>query len=643
MQSEILATCIPESLKTDASFSILDTIPRPKDGGAFVRFRAAADKERVNREIGEHLKAVRIRRWFSRERIRTFPVRGKPWFEDMNRFPSKRLRVEFMPGIHEEGAPVSDRPSQETLHSLFRRYGKIADIIPQPALKEAGLPKATVIKFRKIHCATAARKCLDGFLVPHEETVHGGREGNLRLRIVYAKSLRLRWIGYWVTDNPRIAIPLIIVLFGVVVYVVFDPLREFFVIAKITGGPLPITRIGQFLEEMFNGGLRFTYTASDSKLNELPEDTKNKLELLKEWMLDTAVVVHGPRRGKRKLIGDYILEHHENVLLIDCKPIAEAPGDNATVEACAREVGYPVLPAFISDLTVSAGLRTEATRQSFETQLDEVLQVTRSALKKVALRNKNYENRHLCDEVYFHDRPEKRPVIVIDNFLHRETDNVVHEKLAEFAAQLVEDKHANVIFLTNDSASYKSLPDRLFRTVLLDDGHTSTTRKATDNALARDVLGLYVLQNRAPKKREWTPEQAWYFVKELAQHEKLNYDRPAIPIFRRGRFMNPDNGRPETIKPRRTHLRAAFKKLTEDRILGAKIDLQSLHARCEIENLTIARMEEELERLSKLVKLRKHPKGREEYLLENIEKAQQRIRAYEAQMKDKRRVIEEDS
>jgi hypothetical protein len=439
IQADILKECIPQSLKDDPCFAIKNTIPRPKDGGAFVHFKFRADdKESVACAINDHLKKEKPRRWFSGDRIRMFPVRGKPWFEDMNRFPSKRLRVEFFPGP--EGEPRWGQLSQETLHSLFRRYGKIADIIPQPPPKDVGtepcyLPKATIIKFRKIHCATTARNCLDGYTVPHSETVHRGKEGNLRLRIVYEKGLKLRWIGYWITDNPRVSIPLIIVLFGVVVYIVFDPLRDLFVRWKITGGPRIVRKTQEFVEEKFRNFFRgtcFACGADEHELEPPSKDTMEQLEKLKEWMHHTAVVVHGPRRGKRKLIEDHILKDVENVLVIDCKPIAEAPGDNATVEAAAIAVGYPVLPAIISDLTVTAGLGTEATRQSFETQLDEILQVTRVALQKVALREKTGTDRHLSDDVYLHERPEKRPVVVIDNFLHREKDNVVYEKLAEW-------------------------------------------------------------------------------------------------------------------------------------------------------------------------------------------------------------------
>jgi hypothetical protein len=222
---------------------------------------------------------------------------------------------------------------------------------------------------------------------------------------------------------------------------------------------------------------------------------------------------------------------------------------------------------------------------------------------------------------------------------------------------LIEDNVANVIFLTNDSAFFKSLPDRLFRTVLLYDEHT-TGKANDDDAVARDILGLYVLQNRAPKKREWTPEQAWYFVKELSTKGELPYDQVllnglfrssgehAVQNLQRAEMisivMDPHNGRPKAIQPKRSQLRKAFGRLTEDTTLAAKMELQSLQALWDIENTDIGRMEDELERLSKMARLKTHPKDREKYLFEKIDKAQKKIREYEQQMRAQEKVLQDE-
>jgi hypothetical protein len=87
--------------------------PRTKDGGAFVRF--AFDKneislDEVQKRIQTYLKENVERPWFNPiKRMDAWIVRGRPWVEDLHRFPSKRLRVEF------EGPDLS----QETLYSVL--------------------------------------------------------------------------------------------------------------------------------------------------------------------------------------------------------------------------------------------------------------------------------------------------------------------------------------------------------------------------------------------------------------------------------------------------------------------------------------------------------------------------------------------
>ena len=65
--------------------------------------------------------------------------------EDMNRFPSNRLRVEF------DGPDVS----QEVLYELFRPYGRLADITP-PAPVPAGTLRYAVIYYGRLRSATVA-------------------------------------------------------------------------------------------------------------------------------------------------------------------------------------------------------------------------------------------------------------------------------------------------------------------------------------------------------------------------------------------------------------------------------------------------------------------------------------------------------
>jgi RNA12 protein len=118
----------------------------------------------------------------------------------------------------------------------------------------------------------------------------------------------------------------------------------------------------------------------------------------------------------------------------------------------------------------------EGFSETLDTQLSNVWNITATALKGVALdgRKKGDKDFHLGPDDYLEAHPEKRPVIVIDNFLHKNSDGtLVYDKISEWAAGLVSANIAHVIFLTTDVSFSKSLskalPDRVFRIVSLGD------------------------------------------------------------------------------------------------------------------------------------------------------------------------------
>lgn len=154
------------------------------------------------------------------------------------------------------------------------------------------------------------------------------------------------------------------------------------------------------------------------------------------------------------------------------------------------------------------------------------------------------------------------------------------------AALLVSANVAHVIFLTNDTSFSKSLakslPDRVFRSILLGDAqpesakrfvlkHISDSLSGTSNekslselddsiqalggrltdleSLARriktgespnkavqeiietsasEILKLYFLEDNHRKKRHWTSVQAWYLVKALASAEQLPFNQAVV-------------------------------------------------------------------------------------------------------------------
>ena len=73
------------------------------------------------------------------------------------------------------------------------------------------------------------------------------------------------------------------------------------------------------------------------------DDRKENIEQIQTWLMETAdtfIIVQGPRgSGKRELVVDQALKGKRHKLIIDCKPIQEARGDSATINAAAAGVG----------------------------------------------------------------------------------------------------------------------------------------------------------------------------------------------------------------------------------------------------------------------------------------------------------------
>ena len=110
--------------------------------------------------VAGYLKENPIKPWFNPfRRIQTNLVVGKPWLEDLYRFPSRRIKVEFCPTSPEKQAAEL---SQETLYSLFRRYGKIGEITSQSSESKV-LPKFAYVDFARVRHAVMAKNCMHGF------------------------------------------------------------------------------------------------------------------------------------------------------------------------------------------------------------------------------------------------------------------------------------------------------------------------------------------------------------------------------------------------------------------------------------------------------------------------------------------------
>lgn len=312
-EKELLFERLKSLVPADSAYDVRveEALERSKDGGAFVRFSFASPSEpyvedpptedeaqKAIRTIEREVKAAVHERgykpWFNwGAEGRAFLVKGKPWLEDMHRFPNNLLKVEF------DGPEIN----QEQLFGLFRPYGKISNIFPPT--KDA--PKTATILFTSIRSAAAARNCLHGLSVP-------SAAGSTTLRILYAERVRAHYIRDWAASHPRLMLPLIVALVGSISYAIFDPLRAFFIRTHIEGTfSAEHWRVVRWLKRETLGRLGLSDQAGTSKgaVDTGIEKERHEAKLqIESWLRDTPdtfILVTGPKgSGKTGLIDEIV-------------------------------------------------------------------------------------------------------------------------------------------------------------------------------------------------------------------------------------------------------------------------------------------------------------------------------------------------
>lgn len=104
----------------------------------------------------------------------------------LSRFPSCRIKVEFIPTS--PGGQAAEL-SQEALYSLFRKYGKLAEITSQASDSKV-LPKFAYLDFARMRHAIMARNCMHGIKILEAE---GGGLAGTELRLSYEQKLKTHW------------------------------------------------------------------------------------------------------------------------------------------------------------------------------------------------------------------------------------------------------------------------------------------------------------------------------------------------------------------------------------------------------------------------------------------------------------------
>ncbi|PHH66669.1 hypothetical protein CDD81_6506 [Ophiocordyceps australis] len=483
---------------------VMEIMPRIKDGGAFVKIQhdASISPSEIEETLLHKLEQHPLKPWFNPFRdIKARLVRGTPWLEDLYRFPSPLLRVDFVP-TEPERTPAE--LSEETLYSLFRRYGKITDIIPQPwDSKET--PRHAKIGFSSVRSAIMAHNCVHGFVVT--ESLGGGKDGTV-LRLSYLKRVKPHSIWNWFANHPRIVIPILAALLAGFSVIIFDPIRKAFVKIHVQQS-LRFTESGMYKWLVSQTG-NFSFSSSREQrydMSNLWQHRRDVIEKLQGWLdgaSDTFIVVTGPRgSGKVETVMDQSLAGRQNVLLVDCKPIVEASGEAGIIKKLASAVGYRPVFSWANSISSMIDLALQSTTgvkagfsETLESQMNQILQTTATALKEVALagRSKKDKDANLSEDAFLEAHTERRPVIVIDNFLHKNDEKmIVYDKIAEWASSLVQNNVAHVVILTSDNAYSKPLskamPNRVFRTISLGDMEPSVAKEFVLSRLGDSLQG----------------------------------------------------------------------------------------------------------------------------------------------------------
>ncbi|KAB8627219.1 hypothetical protein FH972_026052 [Carpinus fangiana] len=495
----LVASALP-----DKGVAITEIIPRLKDGGAFVKFTHPADMSvtAIEELVREYLKQKRPRPWWNPfQRVHAHLVRGRPWVEDLFRPPSCRLKIEFVP---EQSNTDAAELSQEELYRIFRPYGKLREITPQGS-DDKTLPKFALLDFAATKRAIMARNCLHGMTVKEEL----GDKALARLKISYQRQRKSGWIRDWLLNHPRIVIPIMVLLISGITVAIFDPMRTFFIKMHINQTfHLTNNRFFKWLtsrtRDLMTLGNGSRQRKDELGMGALLEDRKNDIEQIQTWLLesvDNFIVIQGPRgSGKKELVMKHALANRRIKLVVDCKPIQESRSDSATINSMAAQVGYKPVFSWMNSISGLVDLAAQGATgmkagfsETLDAQLDKILNNTANALKDLGLdgRRKDDKDASLGEAEYLEAHPEKRPVVVIDNFLHKSQDSpVVYDKLAEWAARVTTSNIAHVIFLTTDISFTKSLgkalPDRAFRSLSLGDFRPEVAKRFVISHLDAD-------------------------------------------------------------------------------------------------------------------------------------------------------------
>ncbi|KAF9357188.1 mitochondrial escape protein 2 [Mortierella sp. AD094] len=692
---------VPPEADMPFSFKVGGIEPRLKDGGMYVHFSYTRPASYTTREAlkeienrcEQHLVSHNHYMWFNLQKVRAFLVKGTPFLEDMaSRYPNKKIRIEFTGDLNVEG-----------LYAIFRKYGKIIDITMLPQVGNA--PKQAVVQFSKMRASTSAKSCL------HGAEVHG-----VQMNVTYEKSLQGNIVMAWVSDHAKFIVPAVVVAIAGLSFVLFDPIREFSMYAKVTQMfSVDEYRFLRWLRKETVG--RLTRASTEP----LPAKGWHEREVdeakLRNWLHvppETFAIVYGARGSGKTQMVKHAISDKNNKVVIDCEELANARSESEVLSSLATQIGYyplfQFIPTMINMLDVAVAAATSGQKSglapSFSGQLQKILDSLTVALQE-ASPTKGMSNSsvdlilkrieatieekarhailHTDEKTYRAIRaarkrkerdiaagwcdPDEIPVVVIDGFMCKEKGEhakVLWAHLAEWAAILVENHVAHVIFVTDNVVAAKplakALPNMTIETIMLSDATLESALEFVYKHLDKEEypdldkpiqtiggrltdLELFVQKIKSGMKPEdavldilaravievrkgafdfdsaddrilgWTPLQFWTLMKRLSSGEPAHFDELRVhPLFKNeeapfGALEQAElisivhkNGRPFAVRPGKPIYTAAFQNILEDVGFSAVMEIESASRLQKEEMANVAKWEAELKDLASLLK-----------------------------------------
>ncbi|KAJ3286085.1 mitochondrial escape protein 2 [Borealophlyctis nickersoniae] len=458
-------------------FTYVGAQPSWKEGGLFVHFKyEGGNPQEAVDTIIHHINEEGLRSWTNLKKVKAFLVQGTPWVDDMiGRLPSDILKVEF------EGPDLD----VETLYREFRHFGKIADITPPPAGSK-DVPRFALIDFMHVRSATSARNCL-----------HGKKVKETRMSIGYQK-VKSKWqVWEWITSHPRIMIPVVLGILAGLTYVVFDPIRVFFISSKLRGR-WDLERYTSTAEQLWDSTWSALFgkwfgnfpkrpaPASTDGWTERQAEEERLRNRLKQTP-DTLILVSGPRgSGKSGLVRN-ALSDKTFKLTINCEELV-GQSDYVMMKRLANQIHfYPMFNAMVQASNIvdtmvtattgaKAGLSTTA-----EGQIRKMLDCLSVAINRVTLDQKRARDKVVAQQKLAHAAAERGqdaaiseetqklideplpeveyPVIVVEGFLEKENakGHNIYNMLMEWAAMTAEYHLAHIIFVSDNPSAVKAL------------------------------------------------------------------------------------------------------------------------------------------------------------------------------------------